>query len=242
MQRCTQHLFNAANVGGTGRAMNDIWSSSDGITWTQHAPAGGTVFSPRQGHDVAVFGGKLWVVGGTGASGDLNDVWSSVDGIAWVSGTANAAFSARSAHRVVILNNVMWLIAGGTVTGLNDVWSSTDGVTWTQAQQIGQTFPARTWHSAQVVNGRMYVIAGVRDTNYDTGVRYNDVWSSADGVNWRQDAVAAPFAARALSTVVAHSNELWLIGGFGFGAFNDVWRSADGANWRLGFSDDIVSP
>jgi hypothetical protein len=41
---------------------------------------------------------------------------------------------------------------------------------------------------------------------------------------------------------VAHSNELWLIGGFGFGAFNDVWRSADGANWRLDFSDDIVSP
>jgi hypothetical protein len=233
---------NAANVGGTNRVMNDIWSSSDGITWTQHAPAGGTVFSPRQGHDVAVFDGKLWVIGGTGASGDLNDVWSSVDGIAWVSGTANAAFSARSAHRVVVLNNVMWLIAGGTVTGLNDVWSSTDGVTWTQAQQIGQTFPARTWHSAQVVNGRMYVIAGVRDTNYDTGVRYNDVWSSADGVNWRQDAAAAPFAARALSTVVAHSNELWLIGGFGFGAFNDVWRSADGANWRLAFSDDIVSP
>jgi hypothetical protein len=86
------------------------------------------------------------------------------------------------------------------------------------------------------------VIAGVGGTNYDTGVRYNDVWSSADGVNWRQDAAAAPFAPRGLSTVIAHNNELWLIGGFGFGAFNDVWRSADGANWRVGFSDDIVSP
>jgi hypothetical protein len=39
---------------------------------------------------------------------------------------------------------------------------------------------------------------------------------------------------------LAHGKELWLIGGFGFGAFNDVWRSADGANWRLAFSEDIV--
>ena len=141
-----------------------------------------------------------------------------------------------------IKHNAMWLIAGGTVTGLSDVWSSTDGATWVQAQLIGQTFPARTWHSAQVVNGRMYVIAGVGNTNYDTGSRYNDVWSSADGVNWRQDAAAAPFAPRGLATVIANGNELWLIGGFGFGTFNDVWRSADGANWRVGFSDDIVSP
>jgi hypothetical protein len=65
----------------------------------------------------------------------------------------------------------------------------------------------------------MYVIGGVSDTNY-----YNDVWSTADGVHWREDAAGAPFAPRGLSAVIAHSNELWLIGGFGFGAFNDVWR------------------
>ena len=233
---------NPANDGGTSTPMNDVWSSNDGITWTLHAPAGGTVFSPRQGHDTAVFGGKLWVIGGTGASGDLSDVWSSVDGTTWVQATASAAFSARSAHRVVTFNNAMWLIAGGTVTGLNDVWSSTDGVTWTQAHPVGQSFPARTWDSVQVLNGRMYVLAGVSDTNYDTAVRYNDVWSSADGVNWRQETAAAPFAPRALATVITHNNSLWLIGGFGFGAFNDVWRSTDGANWSLGFSEDIVSP
>jgi hypothetical protein len=232
---------NPATLGGTATPVNDIWSSSDGVIWTQHTPAG-AVFSPRAGHGATVFGGKLWVIGGGGASANLNDVWSSVDGTTWVSTTANAAISARAAHRVVTFNNAMWLIAGGMVTGLSDVWSSTDGATWVQAQPIGQTFPARTWHSVQVANGRMYVISGVRDTNYDTGVRYNDVWSSADGVNWRQDAAAAPFAARGLSTVIAHSNELWLIGGFGFGAFNDVWRSADGATWSLGFSDDIVAP
>jgi hypothetical protein len=84
-------------------------------------------------------------------------------------------------------------------------WSSTDGATWIQAQPIGQTFAPRTYHSAQVVNGRMYVIGGVSDTNYDTGIRYNDVWSTADGVHWREDAAAAPFAPRS-------------------GAFNDVWR------------------
>ncbi|HEV7358039.1 MAG TPA: kelch repeat-containing protein [Steroidobacteraceae bacterium] len=235
---------NPANVGGTATPLNDIWSSSDGVTWTQHAPAAGTVFSPRAGHGSTVFGGKLWVVGGWGgsASGDLNDVWFSGDGTTWVSATINAAFSARSTHRLVTFNNAMWLIAGGTVTGLGDVWSSTDGVAWTKAQPVGQTFPARTWHSVQVLNGRMYVVAGVSDTNYDTGVRYNDVWSSADGVSWRQETAAAPFAPRGLASVIAHNNELWLIGGFGFGAFNDVWRSADGANWRLGFSEDIVAP
>jgi hypothetical protein len=84
-------------------------------------------------------------------------------------------------------------------------WSSTDGATWIQAQPIGQTFTPRTYRSAQVVNGRMYVIGGVSDTNYDTSIRYNDVWSTADGVHWREDAAGAPFAPRS-------------------GAFNDVWR------------------
>jgi N-acetylneuraminic acid mutarotase len=233
---------NPPTLGGTATPMNDIWSSSDGVTWAQVFPAAGTVFSPRAGHGATVFGAKLWVIGGLGASADLNDVWSSVDGTTWVNTTTNAAFSARSTHRVVTFNNAMWLIAGGTVTGLSDVWSSTDGATWTQAQPIGQSFPARTYHSAQVLNGRMYVIGGVGDTNYDTSIRYNDVWSSPDGLNWRQDTAAAPFAARGLSALLAHNNELWLIGGFGFGVFNDVWRSSDGANWRLGFSDDIVSP
>jgi hypothetical protein len=84
-----------------GFVSNAIWRSSDGITWTRHAPAGGTVFSPRQGHDTAVFSGKLWVIGGTGASGDSSDVWSSVDGTTWIKAAGNAAFGARSAHRVV---------------------------------------------------------------------------------------------------------------------------------------------
>jgi N-acetylneuraminic acid mutarotase len=63
-----------------GQNLNDVWSSSDGINWTQvtaNAP-----WSARLEHTSIVFNNKIWVIGGMDDnSGLLNDVWSSSDGI-----------------------------------------------------------------------------------------------------------------------------------------------------------------
>ena len=53
---------------------NDVWSSSDGITWTEETPA--AAWSARDSHSSVVFGGYIWVLGGSdGSNSYLNDVW-----------------------------------------------------------------------------------------------------------------------------------------------------------------------
>ena len=54
--------------------MNDVWSSSDGKTWTQITD--NATWPKRYGHAATVFNKKIWVMGGDNGS-TLNDVWYS---------------------------------------------------------------------------------------------------------------------------------------------------------------------
>jgi hypothetical protein len=229
-------------TGGTGTEVrfNDVWSSADGVTWQLETPA--AAFAPRVGHATVTFGGKLWVIGGGTAAGDVNDVWSSTDGIAWTQVTPSAAFPSRGTPRAIAFGSEMWLVGGGGATTLNDIWHSADGATWTQFTTIGPVFAPRTWHALTVLGGRVYVVGGTSNSDYATGVRFNDVWSSADGVNWQQDTASAPFPPRSLHALITHGGELWVVAGFSSGHFNDVWRSADAVNWRVGFTHTIEVP
>jgi N-acetylneuraminic acid mutarotase len=231
-------------IGGTGTRFNDVWSSPDGVNWTQQIPAGGAIFSPRLGHAAVVYGGKLWVIGGDidggGTETVVNDVWSTADGTSWVKVSDSAAFPAREGHGVAVFNDAMWIVGGDDANGgRSDVWKSTDGVTWSQQASVG-TAP-RTHHGVAVLNGRMYVVAGAAGPYYGA-TQYNDVWSTADGISWTENTAAAPFPPRGLFAMFVHNNELWLAGGLAAGPFNDVWRSSDGAAWRVGFSHPITAP
>lgn len=53
---------------------NDVWSTSDGITWTKIAAV--AVFPGRFYHSSLVYKSKLWVIGGGDGTGVKNDVWS----------------------------------------------------------------------------------------------------------------------------------------------------------------------
>jgi len=59
----------------------------------------------------------------------------------------------------------------------------------------------RAGHEAVVFNGRMWVIGGARSSTL-----FNDVWSSADGVNWILEKEHAEFKERFTHTVVALNN------------------------------------
>ena len=233
--------------GGTETRLNDVWSSSDGIAWTKHDPAGGVIFEPRVGHEVVVFDDKLWVIAGNLANDvDVGDVWSSTDGVTWTEVSADVPGLARNSHRVVEFAGKMWLTGGvvddgaGGQTGTSDVWNSADGISWTQ---IGAStgFPSRMRHGAGVLNGRLYVVGGTDNGAYGVGAILGDVWSTADGTSWTQE-TAAGFAPRWNAGFIIHGGEMWLVGGFGLSFLNDVWRSTDGKKWRVGVAQDIVVP
>ncbi len=113
--------------------LNDVWSSTDGISWTEVSSEAN--FSPRQSHQCAVFDNRLWLIGGNDSS-RINDVWSSIDGKNWVEEVSRADFSERNKHQVVTFNDKLWMIGGYDGNILNEVWSSWNGTDWRRPFKI----------------------------------------------------------------------------------------------------------
>ncbi|VAW14670.1 hypothetical protein MNBD_BACTEROID03-629 [hydrothermal vent metagenome] len=204
---------------------NDVWSSSDGVNWTEVTAA--AAFPERNRHSSVVFNDRLWVFGGVsgGPTGIKNDVWSSDDGADWKQVNQNTPFKARDRHTTVVFKDLIWLIGGldKSFSHLNDILSTEDGLLW-----AGSTAPfsARSSHACVVFNDKIWVIGGKDDTG-----RRNDVWNSSDGVNWIEVTPAAAFSPRSEHKVEVYDNKMWLIGGYDGDHKNDVWYSEDGINW-----------
>ncbi|NRB40099.1 MAG: hypothetical protein HRU20_16805 [Pseudomonadales bacterium] len=66
----------------SSQRLNDIWSSSNGITWIEENNQ--AAFPARAMHQVVCFQDRLWLMAGLEqGTGNMNDVWSSSDGIHW---------------------------------------------------------------------------------------------------------------------------------------------------------------
>jgi len=215
---------------GTSGSLNDVWSSSDGVTWTQelaNAP-----WSARNSHTVTAFNGKLWVMGGyTGAGGYRNGIWSSPDGINWTQETASAAWSPRAGHRVVEYNSKLWLMGGvKSGGGFQDVWNSTDGINWTLVTDTA-AWSNRNGFGAAVFNDKLWVMGGA---NEGGSPFTNDVWSSTDGITWTEETADAAWPIRASHQVEVFDNKLWVLGGSSDdwdSEYSDVWFSENGKDW-----------
>ncbi len=142
---------------------SDVWSTSDGKTWTQHtseAPCTHRAYHQSVAHD-----GKLWVFGGGNYVPEYearNDVWSSTDGKNWECVTENAPWSPRLWFSAVTLNNRMWVLGGWSnnpARNWGDVWSSTDGKTWTE-MKCEPMWKERHEHSAFVFQNTIWIAAG----------------------------------------------------------------------------------
>jgi hypothetical protein len=156
--------------------LNDVWSTTDGINWTRVTEQAS--WAPRGLiHGTAVFGGKMWVIGGghyaklPNPSVDetyYNDVWWSTDGISWTCATYAAPWISRIHHTVAAFDGKLWVIAGHHKPDpglLNDVWYSTDGTNW--REMPGTPWTPRHAASAVEFNNSLYLVAGYL---------VNDVW------------------------------------------------------------------
>ena len=164
-------------------------------------------------------------------------------------------FSPRDNHSSVVLGKDIYVI-GGTVSLLpftfsDEVWRSSDGgLTWDQVPNTEKRFkPARTLHSSVVLEGNIYIIAGLSTAGTGRTLNYNnDVWKSADGgVSWIPVPAAAPgtrFSKRRAAKAQVLNGEIYLLGGRKHDDtnLNDVWKSADGASWTQVTATPIPSP
>ena len=107
------------------RYRNDIWTSSNGTTWTE-VNVSGNLFVERWIHGTIVHDGLLWVIGGDDDSANrFNDVWTSPDGLTWTQQNANPVFDPRDQMALFVLDGSVW-VSGGSNNGgiLTDIWKS----------------------------------------------------------------------------------------------------------------------
>lgn len=215
---------------GTFR-FNDVWSSTDGVTWDQVAP-----FSdwPGQYHHTALSAlNQIFVIGGYAVFiPHIANVWASSNGTDWEE-KSTFLMAGHTGHTSVFFDDKIWNIGGERYeidynwVKKNEVWFSSDGVTWTRATHNAGWSP-RIQHTSVVFDGKMWVIGGS-----NSGDTYSDVWYSTDGESWTQATSDAGWGPRFGHTSVVFDGKIWVIGGYvdDVGIVNDVWSSPDGVTW-----------
>jgi alpha-tubulin suppressor-like RCC1 family protein len=216
---CTQ-VFNSRIwiYGGEdeqGTLLNDVWSSADGVTWSQATAT--AAWPARSNATGTVFAGKLWLLGGYSFASMTvyRDAWCSSDGLNWTQVTSSAAYPGTMNYdaRPVALefnNQLVMLTANSEWSTPGEVWSSPDGATWTQ---LTNQAPWSKRYSAAVFDNKLVVLGGFAA---DTGSLTNAVWESVDGLNWIQTAPQAGTAhwtARQGAALCLANDQLWLLGG-----------------------------
>lgn len=219
----------------------DVWASADGKAWRMVEKQAPWLHSDLPMNLTSQ--GRMWLMGGwyngrlPGHSAS-NQVWASNDGVKWEQVTPAAGWSPRLAGAVVEFKGKIWLLGGtedyyfGDSKSLkNDVWSSADGKTW-KLETASAAWSPRAYHQALAFNGRIYIFGG---GNYVPEYHAkNDVWSSADGVNWRRETDTAPWPPRLWFSSAVYRGCMWVIGGWSKEKdnFGDVWYSTDGRTWK----------
>lgn len=149
--------------GDASSLKNDVWSSSDGKTWTQETEA--APWAPRAYHQAAVLNDKIYVFGGGNYVPQyfaLNDVWSSSDGKHWELETDHATWSPRLWFSSVTYRDRMWVIGGWSGNphkNWGDVWHSRDGKQWKQLKSE-VSWKERHEHSTYVFRDKIWVAGG----------------------------------------------------------------------------------
>ena len=202
-------------------------------------------FLKTDGHTLVVFKDKMWLLGGwlgrfdhdqatftVGGDHWTSQVWCTSDGKNWES-KGNAPWAGRHGFGCVVHDDKLWVIGGDQHT---DVWNTEDGVTW---NKISDTVPWGERYFPYIVSfkGKIWVMGGMRVAFTESPRlrdKYNDVWSTTDGVHWTQEAEFVDWLPRGMISGTAILNdELYIFGGsilYSY-AFNDVWKTGDGVHW-----------
>jgi hypothetical protein len=104
-------------------AVNDVWSSEDGVKWTKVTDK--AAWHERLWFSAVVYRDRMWVLGGWSSPPYTNwgDVWYSKDGKTWTEYRPAVCWKARHEHSAYVWKDKIW-VAGGHAQPLNsEVWS-----------------------------------------------------------------------------------------------------------------------
>ena len=95
----------------------------------------------------------------------------------------------------------------------------------------------RHGHTVVRFRDRFWLYGGCEEQSEDPAAIRGDIWSSADGAEWRREAASAAWPDRYLQEMVVYRGRIWMFGGMHRYRpervnLNDVWCSDDGVSWR----------
>jgi hypothetical protein len=168
-------------------------------------------------------------------------VWRFTNGTTWEQ-LPDAPYEGRAYQAMFYHNKCIFVMGGQEVSFLgnpfyNDVWKSCDdGESWTSLGNAA--WSTRAGIAFTIFQERMFVAGGCYGSSIGSGRKFlNDVWSSADGVSWRQETSNASWSPRSGARLVVHGEKILVIAGeIGFTPdtqLGDIFMSSDGAQWTL---------
>jgi len=230
---------------------NDIWRSKDGCNWFLVQP--NTYldksfnkekhWAGRHTGGYTVHENAIWIVGGDANQGyHQGDIWASQDGQNWCCILEQAPWAPRVLHGTATYQGKIWVWGGQTMPGFaggeekfyDDIWVSANGRDWKRLEpKVTHWMPRGMVGGSVIFKNRLWILGGGTYDTPDTPERsyHNDVWSTADGLDWICHTNNAPWSPRQYHQVVVYDHKMWIFAGWNGLNLNDVWYSSDGVNW-----------
>lgn len=217
---------------------NGAWLSNDGKNWIKTELPDSGLNSAYQKY--VHFNGAIYALGSMTGNYERFTITPKIlrttDFRKWETIAETSNIPKRVFYGLIVFDHKMWLLGGFDGTKHhNDVWNSTDGITWKLVTE-STAWSQRNVGAVTVFNNRMWMIGGgeidgYRVTNPNSR---NEIWSSADGVNWRQEASRITEDGRYVGgSIAVWDNRLWLVGVNRGNEFQSgVLFSDDGKSWK----------
>lgn len=223
-----------------GDLIDDVWSSPDGVNWTQEAT--GAPFGKRYTPNAAsidgwivVYAGQYWApedwCGGEPdcVAMSRRDVWRSRDGKDWEK-VGDAPWAGRGLiHNSVVHNGSIYLVGGGlkavppgeryaeTVVEYNDIWTMAKDGTWSRAGTFD--FPRTHFTVLETPHG-CFVVGGSVGTQ---GNLSNDLLYAPDCLRYARLPVPAEMPVRHAASFAYFNDSLVVLGGPAVGD-TTIWQ------------------
>ncbi|CAM9660041.1 unnamed protein product, partial [Phaeothamnion confervicola] len=185
------------------------------------------LWSPREGHAVVAYGGRMYVVGGFAsvhrsrcgsyACGDIdagsyrrymNDVWYSEDGAYWTVATLTAPWRGRGGHAATVIDGSLFILGGATAAATATTTAAMTGSSGEEVQYLNDV-----WWAPLAAS-----------TSDDAMVM--ETWTAAAPPPWSPRAGHAAVMEEA-AAINAFEGRLYVIGGHdATGPLSDSWSIA----------------
>ena len=129
------YVFGGGNYVPEYVAFNDVWSSDDGVKWTNVTDA--APWSPRLWFSAVTYRDRMWVLGGWSGNPNRNwgDVWFSKDGKDWAQVKSPTSWKERHEHSAYVFKDRLWIAGGHAQPLSNEVWSLDVSEEWLKAAE-----------------------------------------------------------------------------------------------------------